>query len=82
LELYKYCLAVRPIGDSEKNITGDSIVDLRNAIRKELGFGLEADKDRMSSWIVTLHASKEASALVQEAEGASVQLASGSTKLV
>ena len=64
LDHYKHCLGVRPIGDPARNITADSIVDLRNAIRKELGFGSEVDKDRMSSWIAMLPGSKEAPALV------------------
>jgi len=54
LDHYKHCLALRLTGEPVRNITADSIVDLRTAIRKELGFGSELDEDRMSSWIATL----------------------------
>jgi hypothetical protein len=46
LQQFKRCL-----GFVEKPIRGDMIVDLRNAIRRELEFGQEIDKDRASAWI-------------------------------
>ena len=46
LRNYKRCL-----GLAKEPLRGDLIVDLRNAIRKELEFGQEIDSDRANAWI-------------------------------
>ena len=56
LEAYKKCLGLA------NNVTPDSIVDLRNAIRKELDYGKEFDgADRDNAWIAKLSGSTEPS---------------------
>ena len=49
LEAYKACLGFR----GKPNI--GSVVDLRNAIRKEIGFGNPVDHDREYAWIARLN---------------------------
>lgn len=52
LEAYKNCLLGK--------VTPDLIVDLRNAVREELGYGKEFDKsDRDNAWIAKLKGSVE-----------------------
>jgi hypothetical protein len=46
LQQFKRCL-----GLGEKPLRADMIVDLRNAIRRELEFGAEIDRDRAGAWI-------------------------------
>jgi hypothetical protein len=48
---FKRCLGL----GQEKSIRADMIVDLRNAIRKELEFGQEVDTDRVSAWIARVN---------------------------
>jgi len=45
LREYKRCLGI------SGEFRGDAIVDLRNAIRKELGFGADIDFDRANAFI-------------------------------
>jgi len=49
LEAYKACLGFR--GELNMGL----VVDLRNAIRKELGFGKPVDDDRDKAWIARLN---------------------------
>ena len=49
LSLYKKCLGVYG------NTQPDDMVDLRNAIRKELGYGKEIDRDRDKAWIARVN---------------------------
>jgi hypothetical protein len=48
LKAYKKCLGIYG------TFAADEIVDLRNAIRKELGFGEAVDADREKAWIAKL----------------------------
>ncbi len=49
LREYKRCL------NMSGGLKGDAIVDLRNAIRKELGFGADLDFDRAGAFIVRVN---------------------------
>ena len=51
LELFKDSLRAGNDANPPKPLSADLIVDLRNAIRRELGFGSEIDKDRERAWI-------------------------------
>ena len=54
VEIYAKVLGLRNVDESPLAMTADSIVDLRNAMREELGFGRHLDFDRSKSWIATL----------------------------
>ena len=54
VELYGRAIGLRAAGDPQLDMTADLIVDLRNAMREELGFGSSLDFDRTKSWIATL----------------------------
>jgi hypothetical protein len=51
LDKFKDCLKLANPNRPAKPLTADLIVDLRNAIRKELGFGKAVDQDRERAWI-------------------------------
>ena len=55
IEKYVDALGLRAPDEPAKTISGDAIVDLRNAMRAELGFGSELKLDRSLAWIGTLH---------------------------
>ena len=50
LQQFKRCL-----GLAHEPIKADMIVDLRNAVRRELEFGQEIDRDRANAWIARLN---------------------------
>ena len=50
LQQFKRCL-----GLANEPIKADMIVDLRNAVRRELEFGQEIDRDRANAWIARLN---------------------------
>ena len=54
VEHYADTLGLRAPGESQALIKGDQIVDLRNEMRKELGFGKTLDFDRNKAWIGNL----------------------------
>lgn len=58
LEAYMKALAVGPPHGAGSTITGDVINGLRNAARKELGFGNELALDREMAWIANLAGAK------------------------
>ena len=55
IDKYLDALGLHVPGTPAKKILGDAIVDLRNAMRAELGFGSELKLDRSLAWIGTLH---------------------------
>ncbi len=55
IEKYLDALGLHAPDKPAKKISGDVIVDLRNAMRAELGFGSELELDRSLAWIATLH---------------------------
>ena len=55
IEKYLDALGVHALGEPAKKISGSAIVDLRGAMREELGFGNELESDRSRAWIGTLH---------------------------
>ena len=55
IDKYLDALGLHAPGTPAKKISGDAIVDLRNAMRAELGFGIELKLDRSLAWIGTLH---------------------------
>ena len=54
VELYGRAIGLQGASDPPLSMTADLIVDLRNAMREELGFGSSLDYDRNKSWIATL----------------------------
>ena len=54
IDLYVKALGLRSPDMSVQKTSGDTIVDLRNAMRKELGFGKKLELDRQLAWIATL----------------------------
>lgn len=55
LKEFKQCLGLGP----QKPLRADMIVDLRNAIRRELGFGEDLDKDRAGAWVARVNAPRQ-----------------------
>ncbi len=55
IDKYLDALGLHVPGTPAKQVSGDAIVDLRNAMRAELGFGIELKLDRSLAWIGTLH---------------------------
>ena len=55
IDKYIGALGLHAPGTPVKKISGDAIVDLRNAMRAELGFGKDLKLDRSLAWIGTLH---------------------------
>ncbi len=54
VECYANTLGLRAAGDPVKEIRPDAIVDLRNAMRLELGFGKKLAFSREKAWIAQL----------------------------
>jgi hypothetical protein len=54
IELYSKCLGLRLPGEPAENISTDNLLELRNYMRKELGFGATLDFDRRLAWIASL----------------------------
>ncbi len=54
VEVYARAIGLRGASDPPLSMTADLIVDLRNAMREELGFGSSLNYDRNKSWIATL----------------------------
>jgi hypothetical protein len=54
LQAYLRVLAVRSPGEPVVTVTADAINDLRNAMRKELGFGKNIDLPADKVWIASL----------------------------
>jgi hypothetical protein len=54
VELYAKTLGLRAPDEALENSNGDLIVDLRNAMREELGFGQVLNFDRNKAWIGNL----------------------------
>lgn len=65
LKYYKICLTLRKTTEPPRIISADLIVDLRNAIQRELGFGSEIDENREEAWIVSFGASPSSPFLEQ-----------------
>lgn len=55
LDLYARVLGLREPNEKPICESADLIVDLRNAMRQELGFGTVLDLSRSKAWIATLH---------------------------
>ncbi len=54
-KLFKKCLNLEVSGEDLLPLNMDVVVDLRSAIRKELGFGKEVDADRKNAWITFIN---------------------------
>lgn len=54
VELYARALGLRAPDEPAQTGTADLVVDLRNAMRRELGFGTNLDLDRHKAWIGSL----------------------------
>lgn len=55
VELYLKAMGIRASANKAEKLLGDTIQDLRNAVRKELGFGSELELNRETAWIAVLH---------------------------
>lgn len=54
IELYSKCLGLRLPGEPVQGISTDAVLELRNIMRTELGFGKKIDFDRRLAWIAAL----------------------------
>ena len=54
IEAFSNALCLRSLGEKPKIVSADAILDLRNLMRQELGFGKVLDLPREKAWISRL----------------------------
>lgn len=54
VNLYLKAMGIRAATAKAEALSADTVQDLRNAVRKELGFGSELELNRETAWIAAL----------------------------